>query len=270
MSRSNGRLHWLTVPCVLAAALAIACGTSPTGRQRLVIFSDTQMNQMGATAFTELKKGTPISSDGRVRGYIRCVAQAVTREVRMQGAPQTWEVEIFEDGSANAFALPGGKIGVHTGLLKVAVNQDQLATVIGHEIAHVLAGHSNERASTTLATQGALEALNVLSGPASAAKNRTLAVLGVGAQVGVLLPFSRAQESEADILGLDLMARAGFDPRQGPALWENMAKLGGSPPELLSTHPSSGTRIASLRERVKIAQPLYDQARGQGKRPTCS
>jgi len=198
------------------------------------------------------------------------LTQAITNEVRMQGAPSSWEVEVFNDDSANAFALPGGKIGVHTGLLKVAVNQDQLATVIGHEVAHVLAGHSNERASTNLATQGALEALNVLSGPASPAKSRTLAVLGVGAQVGVLLPFSRAQESEADVLGLDLMARAGFDPRQGPALWENMARVGGSPPELLSTHPSSATRIAALRQRVEIAMPLRKQARAKGKQPTCS
>lgn len=255
---------------LFAAALALACATSPTGRQRLVLFSDAQMNQMGATAFSELKKGTPVSRDGAVRGYVRCVAAHVVAEVNVAGAPASWEVEIFQDDSANAFALPGGKIGVHTGLLKVARNQDQLAVVIGHEVAHVLAGHSNERASTHLATQGALEALNALSGPASAAKSRTLAVLGVGAQVGVLLPFSRAQETEADVLGLDLMARAGFDPRQGPVLWQNMAQTGGQPPELLSTHPSSGTRIANLNERVKIALPLYEKARASGRRPTCS
>lgn len=258
------------VASILAAALAFACSTSPTGRQRLVIFSDSQMNQMGATAFTELRKELPVSRDAYARGYVRCVASKVVAEVNFPGAPRSWEVEIFNDDSANAFALPGGKIGVHTGLLEVAVNQDQLATVIGHEVAHVLAGHSNERASTQLATQGALEALNALSGPASPAKSRTLAVLGVGAQVGVLLPFSRAQETEADVLGLDLMARAGFDPRQGPALWENMARAGGQPPEILSTHPSSGTRITNLRRRTEIALPLYQRARASGKRPTCS
>ncbi len=255
---------------VLSSLFLLACSTSPTGRQRLVIFSDAQMNQLGATAFTELKKGTPISRNGPVRGYIRCVASKVVAEANYPGAPKSWEVEIFEDASANAFALPGGKIGVHTGLLKVAVNQDQLATVIGHEVAHVLAGHSNERASTQLATQGALEVLGALSGPASPAKSRTLAVLGAGAQVGVLLPFSRAQESESDILGLDIMARAGFDPREGPKLWQNMAKQGGQPPEILSTHPSSSTRIANLRERVKVALPLYEKARASGKRPICS
>jgi predicted Zn-dependent protease len=96
-----------------------------------------------------------------------------------------------------------------------------------------------------------------------------LAVLGVGAQVGVILPFSRAQESEADMMGLDLMASAGFDPREGPALWENMSKLGGAPPELLSTHPSSATRIAALRERAQVALPLREKARAAGKRPSC-
>jgi predicted Zn-dependent protease len=227
------------------------------------------MSEMGITAFSELKKETPISRDARAQSYARCVAEAITREITTPGAPRSWEVVVFQDDSANAFALPGGKIGVHTGLFKVATNQDQLATVIGHEVAHVLADHSNERASSQLATTGALEAINSLSGPASPAKSRTLAVLGVGAQVGVLLPFSRAQESEADVLGLDLMARAGFDPAAGPALWENMARLGGQPPEILSTHPSSGTRIAALRERAKSARPIAEQAHAAGKRPRC-
>ena len=263
---SHSLASWLVASL---AVLAFACSTSPTGRRRLVIFSDAQMSQMGITAFDELKKGTPTSRDSRAQGYVRCVADAIAREITTPGAPRSWEVVVFQDDSANAFALPGGKIGVHTGIFQVARNQDQLAAVIGHEVAHVLAGHSNERASTQLATEGALGALDALSGPASPAKSRTLAVLGVGAQVGVLLPFSRAQESEADVLGLDLMARAGFDPRQGSALWENMAKLGGQPPEILSTHPSSATRIQGLRDRVPTALPLYDRARASGKQPSC-
>jgi len=259
-------LAWLAVPLSVSV---LACTTSPTGRSRLAVFPDAQMNQMGITAFDELKKEIPVSGDARAQAYVRCVAGAITREVKTPGAPSSWEVVVFQDDSANAFALPGGKIGVHTGLFQVAKNQDQLAAVIGHEVAHVLAGHSNERASTQLATQGAMEALSVLSGPASPGKSQVLAVLGVGAQVGVILPFSRAQESEADVLGLDLMASAGFDPNAGPALWENMAKLGGSPPELLSTHPSSATRIAALRERVKTALPIQTKARAAGKRPSC-
>lgn len=256
----------------LAMALLVfvtACTTSPTGRRTLKVYPDAEMSQMGITAFDQLKKDTPVSNDAALTAYARCVANAVTHEITKPGAPTTWEVVVFQDDTANAFALPGGKIGVHTGLFKVATNQDQLATVIGHEVAHVLAEHSNERASTQLATQGAMSALEALSGPASPTKSRVLAVLGVGAQVGVVLPFSRAQESEADVLGLDLMARAGFDPRQGPVLWENMSKLGGAPPELLSTHPSSASRIQALRERVKTALPLYEQAQAAGKQPHC-
>jgi predicted Zn-dependent protease len=227
------------------------------------------MDKMGATAYAQMKDEIPQSNDAAAIRLVTCVANAVTAEVRMPNAPRSWEVTVFEDDSANAFALPGGKIGVHTGLFKVAKNQAQLATVLGHEVAHVLAQHSNERASTQLATSGALAALETLSGPASPAKSRTIAVLGAGAQVGVILPFSRSQESEADVLGLDLMARAGFDPREGAALWENMAKLGSSGPEILSTHPSSSSRIAALKERAKIAMPLYEQARAAGKRPSC-
>ena len=254
---------------VFLVVFSLACSSSPTGRRTLKVFSNAQMSQMGITAFDELKKQTPASRDARAQAYVRCVAQAITREITTPGAPRSWEVVVFADDSANAFALPGGKIGVHTGLFKVAKNQDQLATVIGHEVAHVLADHSNERASTQMATSGVLEAMSALTGPASPAKSRTIAVLGAGAQVGLILPFSRSQESEADVLGLDLMARAGFDPRQGPALWENMAKLGGSPPEILSTHPSSGTRIQALRERVKTAQPIAEKARSAGKQPRC-
>jgi len=254
---------------VLLVVFSVACSSSPTGRRTLKVFSNAQMSEMGIAAFDELKKETPVSGDARAQAYVRCVAQAITREITTPGAPRSWEVVVFADDSANAFALPGGKIGVHTGLFKVATNQDQLATVIGHEVAHVLADHSNERASTQLATSGALEAMKTLGGPPSPAKSRTIAVLGAGAQVGVILPFSRSQESEADVLGLDLMAKAGFDPREGPALWENMAKLGGAPPEILSTHPSSGTRIQALRERVKTTLPISEKARAAGKRPRC-
>jgi predicted Zn-dependent protease len=261
--------HVLLALSIAATVAACATATSPTGRtQRVGAVSQQQLDQMGAQAFAEYKAKLPQSRDARQTAYVRCVVDAVTRELPNEWQTQ-WESAVFVNESPNAFALPGGKVGMYTGIFSVARNQDQLAAVIGHEVAHVLAGHSNERASTQLATQGAMEALSVLSGPASPGKSQVLAVLGVGAQVGVILPFSRAQESEADVLGLDLMARAGFDPNAGPALWENMAKLGGSPPELLSTHPSSATRIAALRERVKIALPIQAKARAAGRQPSC-
>ena len=186
-------------------------------------------------------------------------------------APEVnWEITVFQDQSANAFALPGGKIGVHTGLLDVAANPDQLAAVIGHEIAHVQADHGNARMSAAYATQTGLALAQMIAGAASQEKQQLLSLLGLGAQVGVLLPYGRSQESEADRLGLEYMARAGFDPRESVNLWRNMAQAGGSKtPEFLSTHPSHGTRIENLQADMAGAVNLYEKARAQGKTPTC-
>ncbi len=193
------------------------------------------------------------------------VADAAADETRVA----SWEVVVFQDDTANAFALPGGKIGVHTGLLRVARTPGQLAAVLGHEVGHVIARHGNERVS---------QALGVQLGLAAAAKaleeedNRPLilAALGLGAQYGILLPYSRTHESEADTIGQRLMAEAGFDPREAPALWQNMqAAGGGGPPEFLSTHPSHARRIRDLRAGVARTLPLYNKVRAAGRRPRC-
>jgi predicted Zn-dependent protease len=186
--------------------------------------------------------------------------------------PPSWDVVVFKDDDANAFALPGGKIGVNSGLLKVAKTPDQLAAVIGHEVSHVIANHSNERVSTAFATESGLQLASALAGAASPTQQQLFGLLGVGiAQFGVLLPFSRTQESEADAVGLDLMASAGFDPRQSIDLWRNMAAAGGGarPPEFLSTHPGHETRIHNLEARLPHALPIYEQAVKAGKRPSC-
>jgi predicted Zn-dependent protease len=254
-----------------ALVLLLACATSPTGRSQLRLFPDAEMAKMGAAAYDEMKQEMKISGDAAASAYVRCVADAVAAEVEGKFAGTIWEVTLFEEPSPNAFALPGGKIGVHTGLLTVASNQSQLATVLGHEVAHVLAEHGNERISTAYATQTGLSVVESISGAPSPTKSQLLGLLGVGAQVGVLLPFGRAQEREADQLGLDLMARAGFDPTQSVALWRNMAKAGGGePPEFMSTHPSHGTRIQDLEARMPGAVLLETGARERGRRPRCS
>ena len=249
-----------------------ACATSPLGRDQLILFPDEQVAQMGVTAFKELQQSTPVSRDTDVNAYVSCVADAITT-VLDQGqasAPQQWEVSVFADEQVNAFALPGGKIGVYEGLLSVAENQDQLATVMAHEVAHVLARHSNERISTQYATSTGLEVASVLAGQSSPAKQTLFGLLGLGAQVGVLLPFSRKQETEADLLGLELMAKAGFDPEQSVQLWQNMAAASGSaPPEFLSTHPSGESRIRALQQYMPKVLPLAQQARSSGVRPDC-
>jgi predicted Zn-dependent protease len=260
------RFRWL-IPACTGLVLA-ACATSPTGRHTLRFFPESEMAQMGAAAFQETKQKTPESRDGRQNRYVSCVADAITAETR--GGSTAWEVVVFEDKAANAFALPGGKIGVYTGLLQVAKTQDQLAAVIGHEVAHVQARHANERVSTAFAAQAGLNVVDAIYGGTSAGRN-AMALLGLGTQVGVLLPFNRAQESEADILGLDTMASAGFDPREAVTLWQNMSKAGGgAPPEFLSTHPSHKTRIEDLEKRMPEALKLYDAARVAGRKPKCS
>ncbi len=252
---------------VLLTGLALlpGCVTSPTGRSQLVLMPESEINQMGLQAFTTIKQETRVDRSTVTNRYVQCVASAITREVG-----GTWEVVVFNDTDANAFALPGGKIGVYTGMLKVAENQDQLATVIGHEVAHVLAHHSNERVSQKFAVEQGLNLINAIASPQSATGQTLMGLLGVGAQYGVLLPYSRIQESEADIVGLDLMAKAGFDPRQSTSLWINMSRAGGSqPPEFLSTHPSHGSRISELTGHMPVALQLQSRARQQGKRPAC-
>jgi predicted Zn-dependent protease len=244
-----------------------ACATSPTGQPQLQLFPENQMAEMGQAAYQEIKQKTPVSQDASINQYVQCVSQAITRVV----APDAnWEVTVFQDKSANAFALPGGKIGVHAGLLDVATNQHQLAAVIGHEIAHVQANHGNARMSASQVTQTGLALAQVFAGAATPEKQMLIGLLGAGAQVGVLMPYGRSQESEADELGLDYMARAGFDPQESVTLWRNMSEKSGSqPPEFLSTHPAHGTRIKKLEAQMPTALNLYRQAQAQGKTPNC-
>jgi predicted Zn-dependent protease len=265
------RLASLVLVTALLSCVTSPLQTSPLGRKQLRLFPDEEMTAMGVAAYEQMKQELPRSQNEAAIRTVNCVARAVTAEVRGEGAPDEWEVTVFEEDSANAFALPGGKIGVHTGLLRVATDSSQLSAVIGHEIAHVLAQHGNERASTTFVAQSGLQLAEKLGDPTSPGRDQVLAVLGLGAQVGVMLPFSRAQEREADLMGLDLMARAGFDPRASVALWQNMGRAGGgTPPEFLSTHPSHESRIRELNERIPSALDAYERARAEGKRPGCS
>ncbi|WP_261875285.1 M48 family metallopeptidase [Vibrio rarus] len=249
----------------IATLLLTACATSPTGRNQVVLFSDTQMSSLGSQSFAEMKNELKISKDKKTNAYVQCVTNAIIKHVPIQGSFSEWEVVVFDSPQVNAFALPGGKIGVYTGLLDVAVNQHQLATVIGHEIAHVLADHSNERMSHAQIANTGLQISNIALASQDY-RNEIMALMGVGVQYGVLLPYGRTQESEADIVGLELMAKAGFDPYQSVELWKNMAKASGGnhTPELLSTHPSHDTRIKDL--TAKAARiPTYS-----GQKPTCA
>lgn len=259
---------------LVLAALA-ACVTTPTGRRALHLMPEDQLAELGAQAFRELKLGKPATSDSGTTSFVRCVSRALIRQLPAElASPDAWEIVVFEDETPNAFALPGGKIGVHTGILRAAKNEAQLAAVIGHELGHVTAHHGNERVSQSLAAEGGLQLIALFSGAAdpqaSETKRLVIGLLGAGVQVGVLLPFSRTQESEADRIGLELMARAGFDPEESVALWRNLEALGGNAaPELLSTHPSPGSRIEGLEQQMAPAREAFSAARSEGRRPGC-
>ncbi|WP_087869606.1 M48 family metallopeptidase [Bathymodiolus platifrons methanotrophic gill symbiont] len=253
------------LPLLLIPALLSSCGTSPTGRSQLLMMSDSEMEQMGEQSFVTLKKDMPIEQDAKINAYVRCVATAITNEVGGD-----WEVVVFKEPSANAFALPGRKIGVHTGLLTVAQNQDQLAAVLGHEVAHVLANHGNERVSQKTAVSQGLSITQAVLNPQSELGQTGMGLLGIGAEYGIIMPFSRAHESEADIYGLDLMAKAGFNPQESVTLWVNMGKAGGeTPPEFMSTHPAHETRITDLQKQMPKALKLRQEAQAKGKNPKC-
>ncbi len=251
---------------LIAACLLSACITSPTGRSQFIVMPDTQINQMGLQAFDTLKKEKPASTNSQYNQLASCISQAITSQLGGQ-----WEVIVFEDTSPNAFALPGNKIGIHSGMIKLVDTQDQLAAVIGHEVGHVLAKHSNERASQEMAVSQGMAMIQAMGSPQSALGQTAFGLLGVGAEYGILMPYSRIQESEADIIGVDLMAKAGFDPKQSIALWQKMeqASQGQQPVEFLSTHPAHASRIQNLEQHMPQALILYQQAQAAGKKPGC-
>ena len=254
---------------VAVSALLLACATSPTGRKQLLLMPEGQLNKMGIAAFAEMKKKSTIESSTVTNRYVNCVAKAVIGALPEE-QQAGWEVVVFKEDSANAFALPGRKIGVHTGMLKIASTQDQLASVIGHEVGHVLAQHGNERMSIGTVAQLGYQVANASLNDGSRESKMIMAAIGIGAQVGVQLPFSRAHESEADLMGQQLMARAGFNPEASVEVWQNMAKGSkGAPPEFLSTHPAHSTRIQQLQSTMEGAMNTYRVARMGGAKPKC-
>ena len=259
----------LILSCFMVGLIG-GCATSPTGRNQVLLYSDGQLSEMGSQAFSSMKESLNVSSKPVDNQYVQCIAMAITKQVPESVFAGTWEVVVFEDEQINAFALPGGKIGVYTGLMGVAENQHQLAAVIGHEVGHVIAQHGNERMSQgTLINVGTQAVAQAMEANQVGNSGAIMAEIGLGFQVGVQLPFSRTHESEADAIGLELMAKAGFDPRQSVNLWQNMDQASGGQrqPELLSTHPAPQTRIADLKANMQPAVSLFNQT---SERPVCS
>jgi predicted Zn-dependent protease len=261
------RIAILIITAVLSAT---ACSTSPTGRAQLAFMSERDMVEMGEQAFLQIQSQTPVSRDQQAIAIVRCIANSIVRHLPADDRGAGWDVVVFDGNAVNAFALPGNKIGVYEGIFRAARNQDQLAAVIGHEVAHVTSQHANERVSTTYATQMGVNIAQSAAGGSGTYSGQLMGLLGAGATVGVILPFNRKQETEADIVGLDYMARAGFNPEQAVPLWENMGRIGKEkPPEFLSTHPSDETRMKNLRAKIPASTKLYQEALEKGFQPDC-
>ena len=243
---------------LIAALLTLAgCERTPTGRSQLALVPESAMENMGQQAFAQMRQTRPVVSGGAAGELVSCIAREVTAAARRvypeADVPADWEVALFRDPSPNAFALPGGRIGVHTGMVELAGSPGQLAAVIGHEVGHVLADHGNERLTQELGITAALYLVGLFS-EGEVGDEQLRRALGIGARLGIALPFSRAHEREADLMGLTIMAEAGFDPRESVQLWRRMAEAGGGQPvEFLSTHPSHASRIEVLRENMASA-----------------
>ncbi|TKB52191.1 MAG: M48 family metallopeptidase [Nitrospira sp.] len=274
------RSRWVFVMVMSVALATLAgCETNPyTGRSQLLMTSVSQEMQMGAQAYDQVKsdpKMRPSQDPREVEPVKRVAARIVEAAKRSKYAEMAnqfqWEVTVIKDDKTpNAFALPGGKMAVYTGIFPMAKTEAGLAAVMGHEVVHALARHGAERMSQGQLTNAGLRIVGAAAGAAGGGGmlgQAAMAALGVGAQVGVLLPFSRKHESEADYIGILLAADAGYDPREAVALWERMGQTsgGGAPSEFMSTHPSHGTRIDQLKRWMPEAMAIY-----QSKQPVPS
>jgi len=256
--------YWRHLPLSLLAGLLLlsGCYTVPeTGRSSFILPVVDDVAQ-GAAAFAEVKTKEKISTDPAANERVRRIGQRIATAVGDALPGAKWEFVVFDaPKTVNAFALPGGKVGIYTGLLDLAESDDEIAVVMGHEIAHVTARHGAERMS-----QGMLVALGglVLDSATSGKSNHDLLLTGYGlASVGGILAFSRSHESEADFIGIRYAAKAGYDPRAAISFWQNMAKRSSpqSVPAFLSTHPSYGRRIADLKGWMPQTLPLFESAK---------
>lgn len=250
-------LRYLPIVCCLS--WLYGCQTAPlTGRQQLILLSEAEETQMGLSAYQQVLQEEPISRDARHNALVTQVGQRIAAVA--DRPDYAWEFRVIEKNVANAFALPGGKVAVYTGLFKYTQNEAGLAAVLAHEVAHALARHGAERVSQNMLGQLTMTALQagLRTGDSGIMQGIALAY-----GLGVELPFNRSQESEADHIGLILMAKAGYDPHEAIALWERMeaGQQSARPPEFLSTHPSASTRIAQLEQWLPEALRYYTRAR---------
>ncbi|MFC2061587.1 M48 family metallopeptidase [Elusimicrobiota bacterium] len=258
--------HSITAVITFSGLIAVflaGCATVPlTGRRQMNLIPSSQMSSMGASNYKSFLSQVKLSKDAKKVAMIkragRKTAAATEEFLRENGLESDlkyydWEYNLIDDDKTiNAWAMPGGKIAFYTGILKLAKTEDEVAVIMGHEIAHVIANHGNERMSQMLLVQFGGIALNkLLEQKPEETKKVFMSAFGMGAQMGVLLPFSRKHEYEADRIGLNLMYKAGYKPKAAVKFWRKMTELSkGSPPEFLSTHPASSKRVEELEKYI--------------------
>lgn len=243
----------------LAALATVGCQQVPvTGRSQFILVDESEVASLSAAEFAKMKKLPADSRLAKIREIGLKIVAAARRDDKAGVLPPSsrWEFAVIDDKSPNAFAMPGGKIGFNAGMFAFAPTDDDIAVILGHEVAHVICRHGSERVSQAMGVAIAAAVADEATKNSSAKTRGTwMAAVGVGAQYGILLPFSRSHESESDRLGLIFMARAGYDPEAAPAFWTRFSKAGGSkPPEFLSTHPADSTRVSQLRQWMPEAK----------------
>ena len=269
-------MHLIKQHCLLAIFAIVltglsGCASNPyTERSQFLLIPEDYELDLGKQAYQQVLKDpknkiskNPIEVDPVQRVAKRIIAAAKKSKYAERAKDFDWEVVVIKnDKVKNAFALPGGKIAIYTGIFPMAKNEDGLAAIMGHEVVHALARHGAERMSQKLGAQVLLTGTQVvLQGKGVGYSDDIMKALGLGVEVGVILPFSRDHESEADYIGLLLAAQAGYDPRESVRVWQRMAKAGGKQPaEFMSTHPSHGTRINQLKSWMPEAMRIYDIA----------
>ncbi|WP_372806633.1 M48 family metallopeptidase [Pontiella sp.] len=252
----------------MATALLIAgCSTVPlTGRRQLNIVPDAQVMPESAASYAEVVKAGPLSSNGQQTQMVKRAGQRISAAVEQYFKERgqsdvldgfAWEFNLIDEDTPNAWCMPGGKVAFYTGILPYTQDETGIAVVMGHEIAHAVARHSNERISLQMLQQGGGAFLSMFTSE-SDYHAALMQAYGLGSQIGAILPYSRAHESEADRMGLIFMAMAGYNPEAAVGFWQRMAAAGGGkPPEFLSTHPSDNTRVQKLREHMPEALEYY-------------
>lgn len=246
--------------CLVVVSFPKCVTTPETGRRAFIITSEAQEAQLGAEAYAQMLQKERLSTNSRWIGIVerlgKRIAQAANRP------DYAWEFKLIDSPVKNAFCLPGGKVAIYTGILSVAQTEGGLAAVMGHEVAHATARHGGQRMTMALGTQlGLVGADAILGGKDSQQKSLLLAAIGAGVMVGAVLPYSRSNESEADEMGLIYMARAGYDPREGPKFWGRFAgESKGAPPEFLSTHPNSEGRKRAMETQLSKVLPIYERS----------